>query len=441
MGTIGISLALVIVLLLANAFFVAAEFALVKAKGSRLQTQADTGNRAARLTMRMQAQMEPYLAACQLGITMASLGLGWIGEPAVAALLEPVLALWGLSEEVIHQIAFVVGFLVFSSLHIVLGEQVPKSFAIRQPEPVSMMAAYVLRLFYVFAFPLTWLLDRASQAVLRLFGVAPGTHSEVFNLVELKGVVADSEEHGQIPSDRAEMIRNLIEMDDRPVGWVMIPRSRVTVLDTAAEPSHTLAVIRDSQHSRFPLVDGDSAEEFLGVVLTKDLYGAMLDGQTEPWKSLEAFCRRPLVIPERQTVSRAFEILRAEREHLAIVADEYGQLVGIVTLEDLIEEVVGEIMDEKDAAERLYAAQVLGDGRWLVDGSMPLSDANREFGLEVDFEIDANTVSGLITERLARIPLEGDCIIEDGLRLTVRTAEGVRVTQVLVEQEDEVKPQ
>lgn len=437
MGTIGVSLAAICLLLLANAFFVAAEFALVKAKGPRLETEADAGNKAAGLTVRMRGRLEAYLAACQLGITMASLGLGWIGEPAVAALLEPVLSFWALSEQTIHQISFVVGFLVFSSLHIVLGEQVPKSLAIRQAESVSVMSAYLLQAFYVVAYPLTWLLDWASRSVLSAFGVAEGTHAEILTLTELKGVVIDSEEHGEIPADRAEMLRNLIEFDDRPVGWVMIPRSNVKMLDLAADPDQTLTAIRDSRHSRFPLIDSSSAEDFLGVVLAKDLYLALLQGQAEPWKNLDAFCRHPLVIPERQTVSRAFEILRSEREHLAIVADEYGQLVGIITLEDLIEEVVGEIMDEKDIPEQDFIVESFGDGRWLVDGSMPLSDAQRALGFTTSFGIAANTLSGLVTERLSRIPVVGDRIIEDGFRLTIREVEEMLATRVLVERIEE----
>jgi len=433
MESIGVSLAAVSLLLLANAFFVAAEFALVKAKGSRLELTVGKGSAAAALTVQMQAKIEPYLAACQLGITMASLGLGWIGEPAVAALLEPVLSLWSLTEETIHQIAFVVGFLAFSSLHIVIGEQVPKSLAIRQAEPVSMISAYPLQLFYLIAFPLTWLLDRASRGVLNLLKVAEGTHAEVLTLNELKSVVSISQEHGEIPIERAQMLRNLIELDDRPVGWVAIPRNRVTTLSLDATPEENLAILLESSYSRFPLLESSDSENVIGVVLTKDLTRAHLRGRTEPWSDLRRFAREPLVIPERLTVSRAFEILRAEREHLAIVADEYGELVGIVTLEDLIEEVVGEILDESDSAELPSAITEVGDGRWIVDGELSLADAPRELGLTVDFALEANTLSGLIIEKLARIPKAGESVVLAGFKLTVRRADERLVSEVLVE--------
>jgi len=433
MESFAISLAAVCLLLIANAFFVAAEFALVKAKASRLALEVESGSAAARLTAHMQTRLEPYLAACQLGITMASLGLGWIGEPAVAALLEPVLRTWSLSEEAIHRIAFLVGFLVFSSLHIVLGEQVPKSLAIRQSEPVSIAAAYPLQIFYLVAFPLTWLLDRASRGVLALFKVEEGTHAEVLTLSELKGVVATSVEHGNISAPRAEVVQNILALNERPVGWIMIPRNRVTALKLNARPEESLAIIRSTNKSRFPLLRGDDNEDVMGIILTKDLYQAMLQGRTEPWKDLETYCRAPLLIPERQSVWRALQTMRAERAHMAIIADEYGQWTGIVTLEDLLEEVVGEIMDETDLTECHYPIERLGEDRWLVDGLMPLADAQREFGLETDTRLDANTLLGLMMERLQKIPGDGDHLDEGELRLTVNAAGGRDVAQVLVE--------
>ena len=441
MDTIGISLVAVLLLLLANGFFVAAEFALVKAKGTRLAAEAATGRVAARLTVAMQNKTEPYLAACQLGITMASLGLGWIGEPAVAALLEPVLSMWDLSEAAIHQIAFVVGFLVFSSLHIVIGEQVPKSLAIRKAEPVSMLAAYPLQFFYVLAYPLTWLLDRASRGILTLFRVGEGTYADVLTMGDLKGVVATSEAHGQIPAKSAAMLHNLIEFDERPVSWVMLPRNRVKVLDLSAAPEDNVAVICDSKHSRFPLVEGGGSESVIGVVLGKDLFEAVLRGRAAPWNDLRSHAREPLVIPETITVSRAFETLRQQREHVAIVVDEYGEFVGIVSVEDLLEEVVGEILDEKDTVESLFAVQRLGAGRWIVDGSMPLSDAQRELGFQTDFHIEANTLSGLMMEKLGRIPGEGDHLAEGAFRLTAKTVEERHVTRMLVERLGDAEPE
>lgn len=430
MSSIGISLTAVVALLAANAFFVAAEFALVKAKGFRIQTEADAGNRSAQLTVKIQSDLESYLAACQLGITMASLGLGWIGEPAVAALLEPLLHPLGLSENAIHRIAFLTGFLVFSSLHIVIGEQVPKSFAIRQPERVSLMTALPLQAFYWLAFPLTWLLDRASRGTLRLLGVGESTHGDALTLQEFKGVVATSREHGKISRTRARMMKNLIELDERPVGWVMVPRHEVTILNVSASDAENLQKINDTQHSRYPLLDDDN--DVLGVVLLKDIYLATLSDDAAPLRDLKAQARTPVFVPERQTVSRTFETLRAQSVHMAIVVDEYGEISGIVTLEDLLEEIVGEIRDEKDKLGSEYNIEKVAEGAWVVDGGISISDAQREFGLEVETDNLTNTLSGLFMEQLQAIPQVGDELKFDKFILIVKETSGRHATRISV---------
>ena len=430
MSSVGMSLVAVVALLAANAFFVAAEFALVKAKGFRLEMDADAGSGTAKLTVRILTRLESYLAACQLGITMASLGLGWIGEPAVAALLTPLLHPLGLSDAVIHKIAFLTGFLIFSSLHIVIGEQVPKSFAIRQPERVSKMTAYPLQVFYLFAFPLTWLLDRASRGTLRLFGVAESTHGEALTLQELKGVLATSREHGKITRTRARMMKNLIELDERPVGWVMIPRHEVTVLSVSLSKEENRNKIAETRHSRFPLVDTDN--NVLGIVLQKDLFQAEIDGTADPMANLKSVCRKPVFVPERQTVSKTFETLRAESVHMAIVVDEYGEIAGIVTLEDLLEEIVGEIRDEKDQSEASYNVKKLSDTSWIVDGGISISDAAREFGLVIESGSLSNTLAGLFMERLESIPEVGDVLETDGFKLTVEETSGRHATRLTV---------
>lgn len=432
MSSTSISVIAIVALLLANAFFVAAEFALVKAKNFRLQVAADSGSRAARLTVNMQQNLESYLAACQLGITMASLGLGWIGEPAVAALLDPLFRQWSLPDDLIHQISFLVGFLIFSSLHIVLGEQVPKSYGIRQSERVSIWVAYPLMFFYVIAYPLTWLLDRASQATLSLFGVKEGTHADVLTLDEIKDVVATSRTHGKITDRRALMLRNLMELGDRPVAWVMVPRKEVKRLDLGNSNESNFNLIRDTGHSRFPLVETDDDANVLGIVLIKDLHYATMTGDASPVSHLRDFCRDVLVIPERQSVARAFETLRSRSEHMAVVADEYGEYAGIVTIEDLLEEVVGEITDEKDERRIHYFFEKLTENTWLVDGGMTLADAQREFKLEIDRDTEVNTISGLFMERLGRIPQIDDCIEIGDISMRVQLVEDRHATRVEV---------
>ena len=227
MHDISLNLIAVFLLLAANGFFVAAEFSLVKARGFRLQGAANGGNTSARMTLRIQDNLESYLAACQLGITMASLGLGWVGEPAVAALLEPLFELLGVPEPLLHTIAFVIGFLVFSSLHIVIGEQVPKTFAIRRAEPVAVWCAYPLHATYLLVYPLNWLLNAASRSILSLFNVEEVSHADVLTGEELQGLVETSRHHGELENEKATMLHNMFEFDQRQVGRVMIPRNAI----------------------------------------------------------------------------------------------------------------------------------------------------------------------------------------------------------------------
>lgn len=427
------SLVAVVLLLIANGFFVAAEFALVKARRFRIESLAQEGSSAARLTTRIQSNLEAYLAACQLGITMASLGLGWVGEPAVAALLEPLFQTLGMPEEILHTTAFIVGFLIFSSLHIVVGEQVPKTFAIRKPEPVSLWVAYPLHATYLAVWPLNWLLNKASRSLLSMFGVQEASHAEVFSGEELKDMVATSKEAGELQQEKAEMLHNLFEFDKRQVGRVMIPRNTMHCLDVSASPDANLEIIRTTEHSRFPVVDSAANDTIVGILLASDLHRALLNGEPEPWRDLRGLSRTPLIVPETQRVSKLFELMRQKRAHMAFVVDEYGVFIGLVTLEDLIEEIVGEIHDETDDEESTIPIHSVGEHHWEADGLISLGDVVRATGLIISHELDANTLSGLFLERLARMPEIGDEIVEGEYRLRVLGLEAHRVGLTSIE--------
>lgn len=430
-----INLVVVVFLLAANAFFVAAEFALVKACEFRIDHIANEGGIAARLTRDMQGNLESYLAACQLGITMASLGLGWVGEPAVEALLRPLLEPLELSEKTLHTVSFLSGFIIFSSLHIVVGEQVPKTFAIRKPEPVSIWCAIPLRIFYVLFFPLTWTLNWASRAMLRAMGINEAPHMEILSGTEIKGLVTTSAQHGELSEGKAEMIHNVFRFDERSVGRVMIPRVDCDALHLDHSPEKNIAIMKDTRHSRFPVVEG-SVETLVGIVLMKDLVDAMLSGVATPWTDLRAYCREPMVIPETLKVSRLFDKMRAARAHMACVVDEYGTFVGVITLEDLIEEIVGDISDETDNDFADFHIEA-GETGWSAHGLASLADVERETGLEVADDLNANTLSGLFMSRLERMPKVGDTLVEGGYRLTVDVLKDRHVEKVRIEKDGE----
>ena len=409
-----------IVLLLAiNAFFVAAEFALVKAKSFRIDLLAQQGGKSAILTQRIQANLESYLAACQLGITMASLGLGWVGEPVIAALLEPIFHSIGMPDTLIHPISFILGFLIFSSLHIVVGEQVPKTFAIRKAEPVSMWTSYPLHWFYLLAYPLNWLLNKASGSILALFNVEEATHADVLSDAEIRGIINTSEEHGDLKTDKAVMLHNMFEFDTHTVEQIMLPQNEVDGIDLQASWEDTLHIIQSTQHSRFPVFDGNP-DNPVGILLVKDLYNILIstdknkDSQ-DPMTIIKDKLREPLLVPESQPITNLLEEMRRNRSHIALVMDEYGSFSGLVTMEDMLEEIVGEIADELDVNEPDAVARWNTD-HWETDGLVSVMDLERIIHINFPDAINANTISGLFMKHLNRMPKPGDEIEQSDLR-------------------------
>ncbi len=418
-------------LLIANGFFVAAEFALVKVPAVRLESLAAHGNAAARMTVRIAANLEAYLATCQLGITMASLGLGWIGEPAVAALLEPALTPLALSEQTQHFVAFLVGFIVFSSLHIVVGEQVPKTYAIREADKVALWIAYPLHLAYLLSYPLTLLLNIASSSILRLFGVKEVSHVDTLTGAELKDLVDVSKEHGTIASDHAQMIQNVFSFHDQPVARIMLPPRLIAFFDLHASQAEVIDQLRSSGYSRLAVIDGSWAG-FCGVILVKELLLRLLmDPAAQPLATHKDLIREPQLVPETQPISDLFQTMQNSHQHMAFAVDEYGEVSGMVTMEDLLEELVGEISDESDTPDQHAAIRSTENG-WQCVGLTLLSDLQRVTGIEISSDINANTVTGLFMQRLLRMPKEGDTLEENGHRLEIISMRGRQPTAVQV---------
>ena len=425
-------LGVIIILLAINAFFVAAEFALVKAKIFRIDVLAEQGGKSAMLTQRIQLNLESYLAACQLGITMASLGLGWVGEPVIAALLEPVFHAIGLPEQVIHPVSFIVGFLLFSSLHIVVGEQVPKTFAIRKAEPVSLWVAYPLHWFYLMAFPLNWLLNKASGSILSLFKVEEATHADVLSSDEIRGIINTSEQRGDLGTDKALMLHNMFEFDTHTVEQIMLPQNEVAGLDLQASWEENLEKIQRTQHSRFPVFDGNP-DHPIGILLVKDLYNVLItnNDSPDPMKIMKNNLREALLVPESQPISNLLESMRRKRTHMALVMDEYGSFSGVVTMEDMLEEIVGEIADELDIDEPDAPARWVVD-HWETDGLVSMMDLERVVNIDFPDDIDANTITGLFMKHLTRMPRPGDEIEQSSLRFLALNVQNNRVGQVQV---------
>jgi CBS domain containing-hemolysin-like protein len=429
MSSTASNLLLALLLLAANAFYVAAEFALVKSRGFRIRAMVEQDRFGARLLQDMMGNIEAYLACCQLGITMASLGLGWVGEPTVSALLEPLLIPLGLSERTLHFVSFTTGFLVFSSLHIVIGEQVPKTLAIRQPMPVSQWIAYPLYLSYLVFYPLNWLLNSASRAILRLLGVKESSQHEILTDSEIEGLVEESAVHGGIESGEAEYIHNVFRFGDLAVSDVMVHRTAMVLINADLPPDELVREVLATEYTRIPLWR-EKPENIIGVLHAKDLLRAIRAAEGDTSRiNVSAIMLPPWFVPEMRPLSEQLKAFRRRKTHFALVVDEYGEVEGMVTLEDILEEIVGDISDEHDVVVAGVRAQ--SDGSVVVDGSVPIRDLNRAMNWHLPDE-EATTVAGLVIHEARSIPERGQSFTFHGFRFRVLRRERNRITALKI---------
>ncbi len=429
MSSIATQILIAALLLAANAFFVAAEFALVKSRGYRVKAMVERRQFGARLVRDIMNNIEAYLACCQLGITMASLGLGWVGEPTVAALLEPLLHPLGMPDSALRFTSFLTGFLVFSSLHIVIGEQVPKTLAIRQPEPVSQWIAYPLHASYLLFYPLNWLLNSASRAILRALRVKEVSHHEVLTGAELEGLVGESAEHGGIESGEAEYLQNVFRFGDLTVADVMVHRTAMVMVNADLPPEDLVREVLASEYTRIPLWR-DKPENIIGVLHAKDMLRALRAADGDASKiDASAIALPPWFVPEMRPVSEQLKAFRRRKTHFALVVDEYGEVEGMVTLEDILEEIVGDISDEHD--EAVAGVRVQPDGSVVVDGSVPIRDLNRAMDWRLPDE-EATTVAGLVIHEARSIPERGQSFTFHGFRFRVLRRERNRITMLRI---------
>ncbi len=420
----------VLVLVLLNGFFVATEFALVKVRHTQLSPLVARGHRRAVATKHIITHLDAYLSAAQLGITLASLGLGWIGEPIFADLLRPVFDAVGWSgeehETLRHSIAFVVGFTSITFLHIVAGEQAPKSFGIRQPLVTALWIAYPMRVFHFIAFPFIWLLNESSLGLLRVLGLQPAQeHEGASSEEELRVMVATSQQQFGASDFSRDLVQNALDLRHRVVREVMRPRQEMILLDTTASIAECLDVAEKTRYSRFPLCEEGDPDKTLGVVHIKDLFAMRLKARSGA--DLLTVARKIIYVPESARLERLLQLFLERKLHFAIVVDEYGGTVGMVTLENIVEEVVGQIQDEFDQEKPLLVR--ISDNQWDVDGALPLRELAGLVGAEMQAE-GVTTTSGWVTQRLGGFPKSGD-VVSVGLHdLKVEEMEGRRVARL-----------
>jgi CBS domain containing-hemolysin-like protein len=428
-------LAFGILLVFINGFFVAAEFALVKVRPTQIDPYVKRGDRRGLVARHMIRHLDAYLSATQLGITLASLALGWIGEPAFAWLVEPlVMKIPGASPAVVHSVALTMAFIVITILHIVLGELAPKSLAIRKPKRTSLWVAIPLWFFFKLTYPAIWVLNHTANAILRIFDIEPVSESQMgHDEEELRRLLA-SPENSRLSKEKRRILDNVFAFSSRPVRKIMVPRADVVYLSTTEPMQESIAVARRSGHTRLPLTSG-GLDSILGFVHIKDLF------RSDPLPDqLETVCREIEFVPETLTLDRLLHRMRTKSVHLAAVLDEYGGVSGIVTLENVLEEIVGEIQDEFDFERPELLPR--GPGMYEVAGTMLVEDLEQALGIEFS-ERDEDTVAGVVLSELGRNARAGDTVLLPPLRLEVVKVHGnrIRALNVSITQPSESRPQ
>lgn len=419
---LGLLLALVFVLL--NGFFVAAEFAVVKCRATRMEELAGTGSRVARLVLSILERLDEYLSACQLGITLASIALGWIGEPVMAAVLEPLFQAAGVDEGYRAGISFGVGYTLISAAHIVVGEMAPKSLAIQRAERISLYVAYPLHWFYVAFKPAIWVLNEAAWILLRVSGLKrTGEAEHTLTEAELQTLLMRTGAGGGPSSIAAELARHSLEFAGRTAGDVLIPRVDMVYLDVNEPLGAILTRAQSFPFSRYPLCDG-SPDNILGIVHVKDLFRL-----SKTNGDVRSTLRAVPTVPESKPLAELLREFQRLRVHMAVVVDEYGGVEGIVTLEDVLEEIVGEIADEYDIEEAEIVR--IGADTWLVSARARLEDLNEQLGTTLDSQT-SETIGGWVFDELGRPPRPRDAVQHNEWQIVVDKMEGRRIRQVRV---------
>ena len=418
--TLLVELVAVVLLILLNAFFVAGEYALVTVRRTRVKELADEGSRTARSVVKITSDPPHFIAAMQLGVTLTSLAIGALGERVLSDFFDQWLA---------TVLAVLLAFLIITFLHVVVGELVPKGIALSYSERVALAVSAPVRLFFFVFKPLIWVLQRSSELAQRAIGIDPSfsegvAHSEA----ELKMLLEVSTEHGEIEKDEREMLYKVFDFAEKEVADVMVPRPDVAGLAIDLAPEEAMAAMLEAPYTRYP-VYRETLDDIVGILHVRDLVASLHNGGGGA-VALAELLRAPYVVPETKDLGALLAEFRRTSQHIAVVVDEYGATAGIVTLEDLLEEIVGDIEDEFDLPNELV--ERLSETTVRIDGSFTIDDFNEEFGTELDTE-DFHTVAGFVFGHLGRAAEVGDEVAEDQVRFRVLETSGSRIQRLEVE--------
>ena len=407
------------VLILLNAFFVAAEYGLVTARRTRMVELHHQGNRRARAALRITSDPPQFIAAMQLGVTLTSLGIGALGEHTLTKEFDNWMA---------TILAVLIAYAILTFFHVVIGELVPKGVALGHSEGTALAVSAPVRAFFTLFKPVIWALRISTNAVLRVFGMQePGAEREPLSEAELRMLLSRSSQEGEIEHEEQQMIDKVFVFGDKEAADVMVPRPEVAAVSITLPPEQALASVLDSPYTRYP-VYRDDLDDVIGVLHVRDLFTAMHERGLVAVR-LEELLRPAYVVPETKDLASLLQDFRRTNNHFAVVVDEYGGMAGICTLEDLIEEIVGEIEDEFDVAE--VQIEQIDDDTYRLDGMFPIDEFNSRFGTELDDE-DFHTVGGFVFGALGRAPEVGDTVAEAGMQFDVLEVDGSRIEKMSV---------
>lgn len=419
-----------------NGFFVAAEFAIVKVRSSQLELRAQEGNRFAILSKHIVSHLDAYLAATQLGITLSSLALGWIGEPVVSKMIISFMELIGVnvSPELAHGIALPVAFLIITILHIVFGELAPKSLAILRPEQTTLFVSYPLQGFYWICRPFIWLLNGFANLILKMFGLHTASEAESYSSDELKYLVDQVRESGNIEDSNYDIIKNAFDFSERTARQVMVPRTQVLAIDVNDYDSETLETVIEDGFSRIPCYE-DSIDNIIGIVHLKDILKKMRqNGEVD----IRPIVRPVSFVPETKRIGQILKEFQIKHQQIAMVLNEYGGIEGIITMEDILEELVGEIQDEYD--NEIPFVEKVSDNIYSVIATAAISDINNQLPHSIDKAKQYDTLAGYLIDKFGRIPNTHDKLQAEGYEFSVLKKNKTSIVLVqLVDLENETE--
>jgi CBS domain containing-hemolysin-like protein len=384
-----------------NAFFVAAEFAIVKVRSSQLELRIRSGSYLAGMAKHLVERLDAYLSATQLGITLASLGLGWIGEPVVGQIIIEIMSILSIdiSSATAHSIALPVAFILITTLHIVFGELAPKSMAIQQPEKISLAVAIPLRVFYLIFRPFIWLLNTFANSIIKLIGFHPANEDEeMHSPEELRYLLEESSKSGAIGLSEHELLENVFEFSDTPIKQIMVPRGSIEGIEASLDIDEIIERFKEQGFSRMPVYE-KTIDNIIGIIHAKDIIKLITSGEA---MSVYEIFNPAYFVQEDEKINKLLHQFQKERIHIAIVLDEFGGTAGLVTIEDIIEEIVGEIQDEYD--EETPLVEKLSETEFLIKASTPVDDANDFLPVSLPESDDYETVGGLVLSKIGRIP-------------------------------------